>query len=141
MENKVYDALNNVRGAYSLVLMSKDELVAARDPHGFRPLSLGKLDGAYVVASETCAFDQIGAEHVKDIAPGEILRINKEGEKSVFLLENQHKFCIFEYIYMARPNSYVFNEYVHGVREEFGRQLAMEHPVKASFNPVLVRDA
>lgn len=131
LENKVYDALNNVRGAYSLVLMSKDELVAARDPHGFRPLSLGKLDGAYVVASETCAFDQIGAEHVKDIAPGEILRINKEGEKSVFLLENQHKFCIFEYIYMARPNSYVFNEYVHGVREEFGRQLAMEHPVKA----------
>ncbi len=131
LESKVYDALKKVKGAYSLVLIAKDEMVIARDSHGFRPLSLGKLGSAYVVASETCAFDQIGAEHIRDIAPGEILKITEEGEKSVFLPKKQYKFCIFEYIYMARPNSYVFNEYVHGVREEFGRQLAREHPVQA----------
>ncbi len=131
LEGKVYDALKKVKGAYSLVLMTKDELVVARDSYGFRPLSLGKLDNAYVVASETCAFDQIGAEHVRDVNPGEILKINKEGEKSILLPKKQYKFCVFEYVYLARPNSYVFGEYVHGVREEFGRQFAREHPVQA----------
>lgn len=131
LEDKVYDTLRKVKGAYSLVLMTKDELIAARDPYGFRPLSLGKLDRAYVVASETCAFDLIDAEHTRDILPGEILKINKEGEKSIFLPKKQNKFCIFEYIYLARPDSYLFEENVHGVREEFGRQLAREHPVEA----------
>jgi len=123
--------LEKIRGAYSFVLMANDELIAVRDPHGFRPLSLGKLDDAYVIASETCAFDQIGAEHIRDVMPGEVLKISQGYEKSVFLPERPHKFCIFEYIYLARPNSYVFGEYVHGVREEFGRRLFKEHPVDA----------
>jgi len=134
LENKVYDALKKVNGAYSLALMTSDELIAARDPFGFRPLSLGNLvckDDCYVIASETCAFDQIDAEYVRDIKPGEILKINKQGMSSIFLSKKKNKFCIFEYVYFARPNSIVFDEYMHGVREEFGRQLAREHPVDA----------
>ncbi|MBU4501714.1 MAG: amidophosphoribosyltransferase [Nanoarchaeota archaeon] len=131
LENKVFDALSQVKGAYSLIIMTKDEMVAAMDPYGFRPLSLGKLDDSYVLASETCAFDQIDAEYIRDIIPGEILKINKDGQKAVFFLPKERKHCIFEYVYFARPNSVVFNEYMHGIREEFGRQLAREHPVDA----------
>lgn len=131
LEDKVYDALRKVKGSYSFVLITKDELIAVRDSYGFRPLSLGKLENSYIIASETCAFDLIDAEHIRDILPGEILKINKEGEKSIFLPKKQNKFCIFEYIYLARPDSYLFEENVHGVREEFGRQLAREHPVEA----------
>lgn len=131
LEDKVLDALRKVRGAYSLILMTKDELIAARDPYGFRPLSLGKLGDAYVVSSETCSFEYIGAKHVRDISPGEVLKLSKDGEKSVFLPKKHNKFCIFEYVYFAKPESFVFGEYIHGVREAFGRQLAREHPVEA----------
>lgn len=107
-------------------------MVAARDPNGFRPLALGKLDGAYVVASETCAFDLIEAEFIREIEPGEVLVIDKDG------LQSFHPFaqvrpspCIFEYIYFARPDSRIFGREVYGVRKEFGRQLAREHAVEA----------
>jgi len=131
LENKVYDALRKVKGAYSLVVMTKDEIVAARDPYGFRPLALGKLGDSDIITSESCAFDQIDAEYLREIEPSEILKISKEGQKSIFLQRKEPKLCIFEYVYFARPDSFIFEEYVHGVREEFGRQLAREHPVKA----------
>lgn len=124
--------LGRLRGAYSLLILNRDSLIAARDPFGFRPLCLGKLDGAYVVSSETCALDLIQAEYVRDIEPGEILIINKEGLKSIrpFPL-NRHAFCIFELIYFARPDSRIFGQNVHLVRKEFGKQLAREYPVSA----------
>jgi len=126
------EALGRVRGAFSLVLLEKNGLIAARDPHGFRPLVLGKLDGAYVVSSETCALDLIQAEYVRDVEPGEILIISKNGLNSIKPLHsNLSSFCIFELIYFARPDSTMFGKSVHEFRKEFGKQLAKEHPVKA----------
>jgi len=127
------DALKKVKGAYSLVLLTESEMIGARDPHGFRPLVLGKLDGSYVLSSETCSFDLIGAEYVRDIAPGEIVFINEKGIKSVKPFEPAKRLskCIFEYIYFARPDSNIFGKNVHTIRKELGRQLAREHPIKA----------
>ncbi|MFH0886972.1 MAG: amidophosphoribosyltransferase [bacterium] len=126
------DALNRIKGAYSLAIITKDSIIAARDPYGFRPLCLGKLDDAYVIASETCALDLIQAKYIRDIEPGEILIIDKEGMKSIKPFPfNGHAFCIFELIYFARPNSRIFGQSVYHIRKEFGKQLAREHPVKA----------
>jgi amidophosphoribosyltransferase len=114
------------------VLLTDDSIVAARDPHGFRPLALGKFRNAYVVASETCAFDIIGAKYVRDIQPGEVLEITGEGLKSSLSRQNsRHAFCIFEYIYFSRPDSRIFGENVDKVRRRLGRLLATEHPVDA----------
>jgi len=124
-------ALKQVEGAYSLLILTEKEMVAARDPFGFRPLVLGRLKDAPVVASETCAFDLIGAKFVREIEPGEILLINEEGIKSFkpFPHKPPHQ-CIFEFIYFARPDSFLFNRNVYEVRKAFGLQLAMESPAE-----------
>ncbi len=125
-------SLSQLEGAYSVILMFNDLLIGARDPHGFRPLCLGKLDGAFILASETCALDLIQAEYIRDIEPGEILFINKNGLESVKLFpEKKHSLCIFEYVYFARPDSNIFGRSVYLSRKRLGRQLARECPVKA----------
>jgi amidophosphoribosyltransferase len=126
------DALNQVRGAYSLVIMNETELLGIRDPYGFRPLSLGKLGDGWVLASETCAFDLIEATFVRDLEPGEFLRITDRGLETYRPLAPAAKAeCIFEYVYFARPDSLLFGRFVAGVRKELGRQLAREQPVEA----------
>src|SRR5712671_462915 len=126
------DALNQVEGAYSLLVLTRDEMYAARDPRGFRPLALGKLDGAWIVASETCAFDLLGATYMRDIEPGEMVRITKRGIESLrFAAEKPLQHCIFEHVYFARPDSLVFGRVVEQSREMLGRLLAREHPVPA----------
>jgi amidophosphoribosyltransferase len=128
----VQDALSKVKGAYSVIFNSGDSLIAARDPRGFRPLALGKLKRAWVVASETCAFDIIGAKYERDIEPGEIVVIDKKGIKSYFPFKPvRHAFCIFEFIYFARPDSKIFNENVDKIRRRLGMQLAKEKPAEA----------
>jgi amidophosphoribosyltransferase len=124
-------ALKQVQGAYSLLILTEKEMVAARDPLGFRPLVLGQLKEAPVVASETCAFDLIGAKFVREIEPGEVLLINEEGIKSFkpFPPKPRHQ-CIFEFIYFARPDSFLFNRNVYEVRKSFGVQLAKESPAE-----------
>jgi amidophosphoribosyltransferase len=129
-------ALERVKGAYSLVMMDSQRLIGVRDPLGFRPLSLGKLGSAYCLASETCAFDLIGAKFIRELDPGEIVVINDEGLKSIkprLLQSKKHSFCTFEHIYFSRPDSVVFGETVHLVRRKLGAQLAIEHPVKADY--------
>ncbi|MEW5797105.1 MAG: amidophosphoribosyltransferase [Candidatus Zixiibacteriota bacterium] len=130
--DRICDALKTIKGAYSLVFLTEDSIIAARDPQGFRPLALGKLRNAHLVASETCAFDIIGARYVRDIEPGEIVEISRAGIKSRrFLKPAKHAFCIFEYIYFSRPDSKIFGENVDKVRRRLGRLLAREHPVDA----------
>lgn len=130
--NRICEALAKVEGAYSILFLTEDSIIAVRDPLGFRPLALGKYNGHYVVASETCAFDIIGARYVRDIEPGEVLEISRRGLRSLFPLKKQkHAFCIFEYIYFSRPDSIVFGENVDKIRRRLGRQLAIEHPAKA----------
>src|SRR5579871_5561405 len=105
LQGALGDALNQVEGAYSLLVLTRDELYAIRDPRGFRPLALGKLDGAWIVASETCAFDLVGATYVRDVAPGEMLRISRAGLDSVqFAPEKPLQHCIFEHVYFSRPD-------------------------------------
>jgi amidophosphoribosyltransferase len=130
--DRICDALNTVKGSFSLVFLTEDGIIAARDPHGFRPLCLGRYGKAWVVASETCAFDIIGARYVRDIEPGEVLEIDAKGLKSHRLaLKTRSACCIFEYIYFARPDSKVFGENVDKIRRRLGRLLAREHPVEA----------
>jgi amidophosphoribosyltransferase len=132
LSGAIADALNQVEGAYSLLLLTRDELFAIRDPRGFRPLSLGRLAGAWLVASETCAFDLLGAEYVREIEPGEMLRISRAGLESIqFAPPKPHQYCIFEQVYFARPDSLVFGRPVNQSRERLGRQLAQEHPATA----------
>ncbi len=126
----VLKSLSQLEGSYALVLMVNDMIIGARDPGGFRPLCIGKLDGAYVLASETCALDLIRAEYIRDVKPGEVVFIDKTGLKSTILPEKrQHSFCIFEYIYFARPDSDIFGRNVYLTRKSLGRQLAIEAPV------------
>jgi amidophosphoribosyltransferase len=132
VEKALIESISQVQGAFSLVLLTRDRLIAARDPHGFRPLTLGRLGDAYIVCSETCALDLIDAEWIRDIEPGEVLIIGPDGLKSV------HPFppaklahCVFEHVYFARPDSYVFTKSVNETRTEFGRQLAKEQPAQA----------
>ena len=122
-ENNLVQSLQRIQGAYSLVLMTENELIGVRDPHGFRPLSIGKLDGAYVLSSETCAFDLIQAEFVRDVEPGEIVVINDDGIQSIsaFPMQERRAFCIFEYVYFSRPDSIISDRSVYGVRVNMGR--------------------
>ncbi len=125
--------LGRLRGAYSLVLMDVNSLVAARDPHGFRPLSLAELDGGYVVASETCAFDLLGARFLRDVEPGEIVAFEEGRLRSRYFAGAERgrlARCIFEYIYFARPDSVVFGETVHNVRLRLGENLARTWPIE-----------
>jgi amidophosphoribosyltransferase len=132
LHERIVDALSHVQGSYSLLIITEDELIAVRDPNGFRPLSLGEFDGAYVVASETCAFDLIEATYIRDIAPGEMVVINSKGIKSTFPFKPaEPSHCIFEFIYFARPDSMVFGQNVYTIRKNFGRQLARETNVPA----------
>jgi amidophosphoribosyltransferase len=126
------DALNLLEGAYSLVVLGTDELLAIRDPRGFRPLALGRLGEAWIVASETCAFDLLDAEYVRDVEPGEMLRIGPGGPESIhFAPEKPHQYCIFEHVYFSRPDSIVFGRQVNHSREMLGRLLAREQPAPA----------
>jgi len=128
----VIDALQEVEGAYSLIVMNGDEIVAARDPRGFRPLWLGKLDDAFVIASETCALDIIDAEHIREIEPGEVVTISRHGLKCQKPFRPMEpKQCIFEFIYVARPDSEIFHASVDEVRKNMGRALARIMPVEA----------
>jgi len=127
--------LNHLQGAYSLVFLFADRIEAARDPYGIRPLCIGQIgQGAYVVASETCAFDSIGAEFVREVEPGEIVRLDKNGLSSRFFVTPGSvtpAHCIFEHIYFAKQNSTIFGENVHEFRKKLGRRLAIEHPIDA----------
>ena len=131
------DALNQLEGAYSLLVLTAEELYAVRDPRGFRPLALGKLTApegseAWAVASETCAFDLINAQYVREVEPGEMLRISKAGLEPIhFSPPKPHQFCIFEHVYFSRPDSTVFGRSVNESRERLGRLLAREHPAEA----------
>src|SRR5580658_3302043 len=130
------DALNQVEGAYSLLVLTQDELIAVRDPRGFRPLVLGRLTlptgEAWMVASETCAFDLLNAQYVREIEPGEMVRISRSGIESIhFAPEKPLQQCIFEHVYFARPDSIIFGRSVNESREALGRLLAREHPVDA----------
>ncbi|HXW56849.1 MAG TPA: amidophosphoribosyltransferase [Candidatus Cybelea sp.] len=128
----IADALNQVEGAYSLVILTREELYAIRDPRGFRPLNLGRLDGGWVVASETCAFDLIDATYVREVEPGEMVRVSRGGIESIrFAPEKPHQYCIFEHVYFSRPDSLIFGRPVNQSRERLGRLLAREHPVEA----------
>src|ERR1700726_3321632 len=132
LSGAIADALNQVEGAYSLLLLTRDEIYAIRDPRGFRPLCLGRLEGAWVVASETCAFDLIDAEYVREVEPGEMVRISRSGIESIrFAPEKEHQHCSFEHVYFSRPDSVVFGRPVNQRREELGRLLPREHPVDA----------
>ena len=128
----IADALGQVEGAYSFLFMTDTQLIGVRDPHGFRPLCIGKTDESYFIASESCAFDIMDAEYVRDVEPGEIVVIDEDGLHSFFPFEPaKPSFCIFEYIYFARPDSIVFGENVDKPRRRFGRRLAQEHPIEA----------
>ncbi len=128
----VLAALRRVEGAFTLVVMSDRQIIGVRDPFGFRPLVLGKLDGAYILSSETCAFDLIHAEFIREIQPGEVVIIDETGVRSEFpFAQAKTAFCIFEYVYFARPDSIITNINVARVRTAMGRELARLHPVEA----------
>jgi amidophosphoribosyltransferase len=131
--NSLLHAVRRIEGAYSLVILTEKELIGVRDPHGFRPLCIGKLDDAWVLASETCALDLIHAKFVRDVEPGEVVAINGKGLTStqVFPEQKRRAFCIFEYVYFARPDSTIADRNVYKVRVEMGRQLAREFPIEA----------
>jgi amidophosphoribosyltransferase len=132
VEDALVESISQVTGAFSLAMMTKDRLIAARDPHGFRPLALGRLDGAYIVCSETCALDLIGATYVRDVEPGELLIISEGGLRSLRPFPPAPlAHCVFEHVYFARPDSYVFGRSVNEVRTELGRMLARESRVDA----------
>ena len=131
---QIKDALNQIEGAFCLVILTDDKLIAARDKNGFRPLCLGKLNGSYIVTSETCALDINSAEYVRDIEPGELVIIDSDGVKSEKFspetgapVENTH--CVFEYIYFSRPDSRIFGSNVDKIRRKLGKVLAQNHPV------------
>lgn len=132
-ENNLIETMRRIEGAYSLVIMTEQEMIGVRDPQGFRPLSLGKVGEAWVLASETCAFDLIHAEFVRDVEPGEIVIIDKHGLRSIqaFPEPQRRAFCIFEYVYFARPDSNIASRNVYRTRVEMGRELARENPIKA----------
>ncbi len=132
IEEAVEKAMYRLKGAYSVVMMSPKKLIAARDPLGFRPLCLGTIDGGYVVASESCALDGIGAEFVRDIKPGEIVIIDDKGIRSIEThCGSKGKLCVFEFVYFARPDSILEGASVHRARIRAGHYLSLEHPVQA----------
>ena len=133
-ENTLVSTIRKLQGAYSLLIMTSKEMIGVRDPHGFRPLCIGKLEnGGYVLSSETCALDLIQAEFVRDVEPGEIVIIDDNGIRSIQAFPEQTKrsFCIFEYVYFARPDSNLADRNVYKVRVDMGRELARENPIEA----------
>lgn len=131
---RVERALAELQGAFSFLVMTKDTMMAARDAYGFRPLSIGKLGSGYVFASETCALEQVGAEFVRDVNPGELVTVDAKGIRSSTFCEpvtSSLGQCIFEHVYFARPDSMVFGQSVHDARLRMGHQLAKEHPAQA----------
>ena len=132
LKQRIINAVKKIKGAFSLIILSRSKMFAIRDPFGFRPLSLGKLkSGGYIVASETCAFELVGAEFVRDVKPGEMLIFEDGKIQSEMIFNPTPKQCIFEYIYFARPDSNVFGKNVYSVRKQMGRELAKELPVDA----------
>jgi amidophosphoribosyltransferase len=132
VEEALIESVTQIRGAFSLALLTKDRLIAVRDPNGFRPLALGKLGDAWIVCSETCALDLIGATYVRDIEPGEVLVISDGGLRSSKAFPPAPlSHCVFEHVYFARPDSYVFGRSVNDVRTDLGRVLAREAPAEA----------
>jgi amidophosphoribosyltransferase len=133
VEDALVESIAQIRGAFSLALLTHNRLIAARDPSGFRPLALGKTaDGSWIVCSETCALDLIGATYIRDVEPGEILVITEAGPRSIKPFPPQPlSHCIFEHVYFSRPDSYVFGSSVNEVRTQFGRTLAIESGVDA----------
>jgi amidophosphoribosyltransferase len=132
VDEAIVEAISHVQGAFSLVLMTKDRLIAVRDPHGFRPLALGRLGDAVIACSETCALDLIGATYLRDVEPGEVVVVSDSGVKSFKPFPPARAAqCIFEHVYFARPDSYVFGESVNEVRTNLGRLLAREQGVAA----------
>ena len=130
--DKLIDALCQVQGAYSLVALTSKKLIGVRDPNGVRPLVMCRLDGATIFASETCALDSIGAEYVRDVKPGEMIVVDKDGVHTHFPFKSQqHRFCIFEYIYFARPDSTLEGRNVYEARQNIGAVLAQEAPADA----------
>jgi|TARA_B100001964_G_scaffold237535_1_gene301237 amidophosphoribosyltransferase len=131
-EDAIIESVSQVRGAFSIAMLTKDKVIVVRDPHGFRPLAIGTLDGATIVCSETCALDLIGATYVRDVEPGEVLVIDAAGTRSYKpFAEAPAAHCIFEHVYFARPDSSVFGQSVDEVRTDLGRRLARDAPVDA----------
>lgn len=132
IETAVEKMMYRIKGAYSLLIMSPKKLIAARDPNGFRPLSIGKTDNGYVFSSETCAFDSIGAKFIRDVKPGEIVVVDKDGMRSIEThCGSKGTICVFEYVYFARPDSVIEGSSVHKARLRAGKYLWREHPVDA----------
>jgi amidophosphoribosyltransferase len=140
IDGAITDALQDVQGAYSIVMLTPEALYAARDPQGFRPLALGKVKRSrtldkqegYVVASETCAFDIIDAEYIRDIEPGEMVKITKSGIKSIRIFPKQREsMCVFEYVYFSKPDSLIYGKQVYEIRKQLGVQMAREFPIEA----------
>ncbi|MDD2971801.1 MAG: amidophosphoribosyltransferase [Lachnospiraceae bacterium] len=135
VEEAVGHAMKKIKGAYSLIVMSPRKLIGARDPFGFKPLCIGKRDNAYIITSESCALDTVGAEFVRDVLPGEIVTISSEkgieSDISHCIAESDHARCVFEYIYFARPDSYIDGQSVYNARILAGKYLAMDSPVDA----------
>lgn len=132
LENRIVDALEKVKGAYSLVFLTSEKVIGVRDPHGFRPLVLGKVKGGWVISSESCALDLIEGELVREVEPGEMVIISENGIRSLRpFLPSPSRFCIFEYVYFARPDSVIMETSVFNVRKELGKQLAREQGVPA----------
>jgi len=140
-EKKMLDAFRSVQGAYSIVMMYDNKMIAARDKYGLRPLCMGKLDGSYIFVSETCALDLIGAEYVRDVKPGEMMVIDEDGIDSYQIEDPDKKHCIFEYVYFSRPDSFIFEDSVDKIRRKFGKTLALEDPVLNSDIVISVPDS
>ncbi len=131
-EEALIDSLKRCKGAFSLLLLNRDKLIAVRDPHGIRPLSIGRLEKAYVISSETCALDILGASHLRDVGNGEIVVIDNEGLRSrTWQMAETEAMCVFEYIYLARPDSILNGRNVYEARFHMGKYLAKEHPIEA----------
>lgn len=133
LKDRIIEAVKRIEGAYSLIFLSRSKMFAIRDRFGFRPLSLGKLGNGYIVASETCAFDLVGATFIRDVNPGEMLIFEEKDKEpiSIQVFEPSPKKCIFEYVYFARPDSLLFGESAYEVRKKMGRLLSQELPVDA----------
>lgn len=141
IEGKILDALRQVKGAYSLVILFNDKMIVARDKYGFRPLCMGRLNETVIFASETCALDLVGAEYERDVVPGEMIFLDCKQAKSYKIDDPQPRHCIFEYVYFSRPDSRIFGEYVDKTRRKIGKILAHEKPVEGADIVISVPDS
>ncbi|PIE72692.1 MAG: hypothetical protein CSA19_02185 [Deltaproteobacteria bacterium] len=131
LQERILDALVQIEGAYCLIFLSRKKMFVARDPHGFRPLSIARLNDGYVVASETCAFSLIGANYLRDVEPGELLVFDEQGMSSINFAQKTPKQCIFEHVYFARPDSFLFGQSSYNVRKKMGASLARNDRIQA----------